>query len=46
MTLNRYGMMILIIVLLILSYTGIFSILVDGIFNAITSVFAAFYGLF
>ena len=46
MTLIRYGMMILIIVLLILSYTGIFSILVDGIFNAITSVFAAFYGLF
>ena len=46
MTLNRYGMMSLIIVLLILSYTGIFSILVDGIFNAITSVFAAFYGLF
>lgn len=46
MTLNRYGMMILIIVLLILSYTGIFSILIDGIFNAITSVFAAFYGLF
>lgn len=46
MTLNRYGTMILIIVLLILNYTGIFSILVDGIFNAITSVFAAFYGLF
>lgn len=46
MTLNRYGMMILIIVLLILNYTGIFSILVGGIFNAITSVFAAFYGLF